>query len=105
MGHHLPLNCLNCLPEFPEMLAGVEPEHEPYLNLTSVWAPVLRESIMEFREKFPGFFFFFKMYIHEKDTSVDSMGKSTHGFGLSLLVYLLCNFEDVNVSEHQFLHL
>lgn len=59
MGHHLPLNCLNCLPEFPEMLAGVEPEHEPYLNLTSVWAPVLRESIMEFREKFPVFFVLF----------------------------------------------
>ena len=48
MGCHLPLNCLNCLPELPEIPEGVGPEYEPYPNLKSVWAPILKESTLEF---------------------------------------------------------
>lgn len=60
MGHHLPLNCLNCLPELPETQLHLKGWIQN-MSLSRTWhlricTPVLGESTVELWGKFPLFF-------------------------------------------------
>lgn len=45
------------------------------------------------------FVFVFKMHLDKRYKSMDSLDKSTGGFGLCLSAHLLCNFERVSASK------